>query len=475
MKVKLFLPPVLDVWGLMWAPQYDIWVLFNTLKDRFRDDEVSMSDYRFYFYDDFYKELKKNVLFQVEDYYKHQDIVNIVNWVNVDNFFWDKAYGLYSSVKDVFSDVDYLIIPFSVFEQSSMEYFLAWLLFSYYVKQDFNDVKIIVFWDYFSNYAKFVIEEFDFIDSVVLKGDKLAVCNLISNFESGKSTEINNVIYSFWNDVILWQESEVSIVNDVVPDYSQFELDVYRKDWKLVLTYEMWEWCRNNCFYCYNVHKWGNFSTKDVKKIVSEIRLLKEVYNTDLFDINDSEINYSREFLVDLAGELVKSDLWVFWSALVVPKELDRGLLELLYKAWCRQLRFWVESGSQKILDVIWKWTNVEEMEQVLSDSRDIWISVYASFIVDLPQETNEDIKLTMELIYRNKSLFDNIIICAYNTHIWNFDLRYFRYLLWKSDYDFCRTKRLSKKKILLRRFCDKLWICNVDVIDFLRGNYGIN
>lgn len=474
MNIKIVTVPVLDVWWLMRYPQSDIWILYNLLKTKFSWDSVSMKDYRFYFYDDFYTNLRKENLFNKSDFYKHQDIINLINNNSNDIIFYNNSYSLYKTIKNTFLNVDYLILPLTVYEQSSIEYFLSWLMFAYFIKKEFPKIKIITFWEYLSLYAKLIINEFDFLDAVILRWDKNAVANLISNFKDNNFSSIDNVIFK--NNSELYfpnKEYNVNINNDLIPDYSWFDLDVHKmNDNKLIISYKLWEWCINNCFYCYNIHKWWKIFTKDTNKIVSEISSLSKQYKTNLYNFNDSEINYSNEFLNSLSNEIIKNNLKIFWSALIIPKNLDKDLLLLLYKSWCRQLRFWIESWSQRILDIIWKKTNTEEIEEILKNCKEIWISVYASFIVDLPQENTEDIKLTIEFINKNKELFNNIIICAYNTHIWNFDIKYFNYLLWKNNYNFCRTKRQSSKKILLRKICDKLGLYDIDIIDFLRKNF---
>lgn len=475
MKIKIVKPPVLDVGWLMRSPQSDIWILYNSLIQNFSKESVSMKDFSFYFYDNYYLNLRLKTNFIDTYFYRHQDIINFIKWDLKDLNLINSIQSLYNSIKEHFIWNDYVIIPLTVYEQSPIEYFFSWLLFWYLLKKENPNTKLIFVWEYLSHYVKFLVQEFNFIDGVILRWDKNAVIKIINNFEIiNSNVQIDNAIYRIQESLIFpSKEYDNDIWDDLIPDYSWFDFEVHKmQDWKLVMSYEFWEWCRSNCFYCYNIHKWWKFHTKSIDKIVSELKIITSKYNTYLFNFNDSEINYSNDFLNKLASTIVKEKLKIFWTALIIPKELPKELLDLLFTAWCRQLRFWIESWSQRILDIIWKWTNVEEIQYIIKNCKEIWISVYSTFIVDLPQENNNDIKLSMEFIYKNKLYFDNISICAYNTHIWNFDNKYLKYLLWKSDFSFCRTKRTSYKKILLRNFCDKLWLYNIDVINFLRNNF---
>ncbi len=470
MKIKIIAPPVIDVSWLMRSPQSDIGILYGMLKTEFHDD-VSMKDYRFFYYDDFYSLERENTTFKKERFFEHKDIMDVVSGKSsTQDEFYRSAYSLYNSIKDSFDSTDYLIVPISIFEQFSLEYFLSGILMAYFFHKENPKSKIILFGTYRSIYAQITMKNFDFIDGIVKKWDKHSIAQMIHAFEQDNIEAIENAIFvsSAW--VKEWEEYNVDINTDWYPDYSGFDLEVHKQEEdKLVLSYELWQWCRNNCFYCYNVHKWGNYFVKDVSKIADELERLQDEYKTDLFHFDDNEINYSNTFLHELSEEICRRNIRINWTALIIPRELEKDLLQKLYNAWCRQLRFWIESGSQKMLNIIWKKTTVTWIEEILTSCTQIWIQTYATFIVDLPQETQEDIDLTLRFIHRNQDFLKYIVICAYNTHLWTFDVKYFNHLLGNSDYSFDRTKRISRKKLLLRKFSDTLWKYDVDVIQFMK------
>lgn len=473
MKIKIITVPIIDVWWLMRSPQIDIWSLYSILKKSNYWDNVSMKDFRFFFYDDYYDIYKKNLIFKKEYFYEHKNLISLLNWsIKKWDFFYDVSKSLYDSISEEFVNIDYLILPISIFEQFSLEYLLSSLIFAYFFNKSYPNSKIIFFWTYSSIYIKNIMSNFLYLDWMIRKLDKESIIKYIEFSENWTLWwKIENFTYRFKDKLIIGSEIDIDINTELIADYSGFDLSVYKQNnSKLVMSYELWCWCRNNCFYCYNLKKWWKYQIKNIQKIISELEIIKNTYNTNLINFNDDEINYSNSFLIDLSNKIIKNKLEIFWTALIIPKDLDEKLLLNLYNSWCRQLRFWIESWSQRILDIIGKKTKLEEIENILKTCKEIWISTYASFIVDLPQETNQDIILTMNFIKKNKNLLDNITICVYNSHIWNFDLRYFNYLMWEWTYDFNKSKRISRKKILIRKFCDKLWIFDIDVIDFIKN-----
>lgn len=468
MKIKIIAPPVIDVSGLMRSPQYDIACLYSALSQHF--DQVSFSDFRFFFYDDFYKEFSKGQIFTALDFREHKKIMDIILWKNIDLSYQSKIDILFSLFISLVEGNDILIVPFTIYQQFTIEYFLSSLYLCFFIHTKFPHIRILAFWNYGASYAKNIIDNFPFIEFTSLRWDENAFIKYLQK-DFWKNSEDKNIFFQNMNLSYL-KEVEPIAESEFIPNYSWFDMPPYMKGWTpLVLWYQLWTGCKNTCFYCYNSHKWGVTSVKKIDKIVSDILYLKTKYNTNLFHFCDDEINYNNTFLRNFAQEMINNNVDIFWTALIIPKDLDKDLLSLLYKAWCRQLRFWVESWSQRILDIIGKWTDTEEISQILKDSKEVGISTYASFIVDIPQESHYDITATLEYIYKNKTFIDNIVICAYRAHLWNYDQRYFQYLLDKGDYNFFRWKRNSPKKSLLRKFCDKLWKFDIDIIDFMKKN----
>ena len=64
--------------------------------------------YRFYFYNDIYKDIRRDVKIIAEDYYENQKIVVILMNRILYDIFLEKVYLLYLSIKESFFDLDYL-------------------------------------------------------------------------------------------------------------------------------------------------------------------------------------------------------------------------------------------------------------------------------------------------------------------------------------------------------------------------------
>ena len=68
-----------------------------------------------------------------------------------------------------------------------------------------------------------------------------------------------------------------------------------------------------------------------------------------------------------------------------------------------RRIRFGAESGSDKILKVLNKRATVADHQRAIDIARKIGITVSASFMHGLPEETPEDLQMTHDFINKNK------------------------------------------------------------------------
>ena len=90
-------------------------------------------------------------------------------------------------------------------------------------------------------------------------------------------------------------------------------------------------------------------------------------------------------------------------------------MFEQLSKSGLKFCLWGLESGSQRVLDLYNKGTNVENNKRILKDAHDAGIFNFVSVIVGFPKETEEDAEKTVEFLTEN---IDNIDIIAANNFL---------------------------------------------------------
>jgi anaerobic magnesium-protoporphyrin IX monomethyl ester cyclase len=77
-------------------------------------------------------------------------------------------------------------------------------------------------------------------------------------------------------------------------------------------------------------------------------------------------------------------------------RRIDSESLALAKKAGCTEISFGIESGSQKMLDLMNKQTTVEKNKKAILEARDHGLKVKAYFMVNFPGETEETVDETL-------------------------------------------------------------------------------
>ena len=84
---------------------------------------------------------------------------------------------------------------------------------------------------------------------------------------------------------------------------------------------------------------------------------------------------------------------------------------ELLVKSGLKSLFIGQESGSPRYLEIMKKGVTPEDGERLAKMCYEYDVEYYVSFMYDMPQETTDDLKLTLQHIERLKKNNPNVIL----------------------------------------------------------------
>jgi len=117
----------------------------------------------------------------------------------------------------------------------------------------------------------------------------------------------------------------------------------------------------------------------------------------------DSLLNGNLKELENFANELVARNIQVAWTGYSrIDGKMDRDFWRLLKKSGASGFAFGVESGSQKVLDLMKKNCKVEHIEQNFRDLYEIEsINNFATWFTGFPGEELTDLAQTMTLMWR--------------------------------------------------------------------------
>ena len=167
--------------------------------------------------------------------------------------------------------------------------------------------------------------------------------------------------------------------------------------------------CPHRCAFCYNKEfnkrVWRGESAE---RVIEHIKYLVNTYKISSFNVQDDEFFANLDRVEKICKLLLKEKISVeFISSCRIDYicRMDESFLKLIKKAGFITLEVGVESGSQRILDIIQKDIKVEQVEEAVKKLKKAGIGGKYFFMVGFPQETEKDMWLTVDLMRRIKKI----------------------------------------------------------------------
>ncbi len=155
--------------------------------------------------------------------------------------------------------------------------------------------------------------------------------------------------------------------------------------------------CPYSCVFCSAPQRTGReVRYRNPSACVDEIEDLARLGFTEITIEDDLFTLYRTHFLA-VCGELVRRNTGIRWNAFSRVDTINPEIVETMAHAGCQAICFGVESGSQEILDLVGKKSNLAKVKQAMRMTQDVGISALASFIIGLPGETEETLRKTVE------------------------------------------------------------------------------
>ena len=206
------------------------------------------------------------------------------------------------------------------------------------------------------------------------------------------------------------------------PAYHLVDLESYKRtlNGKPALTILTSRGCPYRCSFCGLPDHHKKMKTRSPEKVEEEIRFLKKEYGMDKFVFQDDTFTVNRRRLYHM--------LDLFEPLNIGFRAHGRSGLDTyetyvkLKKAGCETVAWGIESGSQKMLDLMNKDTTVEKNLQVIEWAKKAGLISRAFFVLGHPGETKETIEETKAFIERADpdQFFVSNFVPYPGTDVWN-------------------------------------------------------
>lgn len=221
--------------------------------------------------------------------------------------------------------------------------------------------------------------------------------------------------YIATNNRELIDENKLNIVDNLIelpfPHYEKQELNSYYYPYPLKMSKKaIWgsllatRGCSYDCIFCTQIlrESYGKkVRFREAGNVIEEIKYLKSL-GANVISFEDDSFISSRKYTESICDCIIRENLNLPWICQARIDELDFELLKKMKQAGCILIRLGVESGSQRILELIKKTDRgqdwIERSKEVFSWSRQLGIATDAMFIIGAPTETEEEIGMSMQL-----------------------------------------------------------------------------
>jgi len=273
------------------------------------------------------------------------------------------------------------------------------------------NIKIIVGGVHASVLYRQLVDNFP-IDFVVIGEGELTIVELLDALENGKPTDkIKGLAYKDKGEgqlperkTIITETRELNKDLDDLP-FPAHELFLTQKS--KVANIITTRGCPFLCSFCclHTISK-RMFRKRDIDSVVDEIEHIINIFSgIEIIQLADDTFALDMKRAKNLCREIIRRGIKVkFWCSTRF-KPVDLELFELLVQAGFTDVGFGLESGSPKMLKDMHKGITQKDVLETFEMIKDIPITPTTFLMVGFPEESDETVKETIDLVEKLKSI----------------------------------------------------------------------
>ena len=158
--------------------------------------------------------------------------------------------------------------------------------------------------------------------------------------------------------------------------------------------------CPYKCIYCYHDFMGQGYRHRSPRNILKEIEILYSKYNVTYFHFIDDEFVFRKDFvfefceLIKVFNKNIKNK--ITWGCTGRANLMSEDIIAAMAGAGCVLIGYGIESGSQKMLDLIKKRVTVKQAKNAVRLTKKYLGRADCSFMIGYPGESKETIQETI-------------------------------------------------------------------------------
>jgi anaerobic magnesium-protoporphyrin IX monomethyl ester cyclase len=273
-----------------------------------------------------------------------------------------------------------------------------------FVKKELKDTKIILGGPEIRYYCG------DYLNCgvhmVVIGEGEQTMLEICSYYKAHGQLPLNTPGTAFSEEGTLKINDERALIKDVnilpFPARKKIDMSKYLNVWKQyhgssMISVSTMRGCPYTCKWCSRAVYGGTYRRRSPKKVVEEMALLKKEYQPDAIWFVDDVFTISHKWLGEFVQEVKKLDAFIPYEIITRADRLNLEVIKLLKESGCFRVWIGAESGSQKIIDLMDRRVEVEQVRDMIKLARSNGIESGTFIMLGYPGETKNDIRKTIK------------------------------------------------------------------------------
>ena len=247
----------------------------------------------------------------------------------------------------------------------------------------------------------------------VLRGEaEFTLKDLVKRIEaSGRAEDLDEIPgLGFKNNGRLRVSPQVPAIKDLdalpLPAYDLLPMDAYfegnrlaeSEDDRRIFTMMSSRGCPYSCIFCCAPVLYGHrYRARSAENVVDEMAVLANDYKIKHIVFYDASFAANTKRVERICRNIIDRSLDITWRARARADTLSEPLLKLMKKAGCTTIAIGVETGTQRLLDILKKRCTLKDIEDAFEAAKAAGLWTVGYFMFGIPGETREDSRQTVE------------------------------------------------------------------------------
>jgi radical SAM superfamily enzyme YgiQ (UPF0313 family) len=160
--------------------------------------------------------------------------------------------------------------------------------------------------------------------------------------------------------------------------------------------------CPYTCKWCSRSVYGLSYRRRSPHLVADEIEWITTNYEVDTLWFVDDVFTISHKWLAEFALEVKTRGLKIKYECITRSDRMNAEVIEMLKTSGCFRVWIGAESGSQRVIDLMDRRVEVEQVRQMIRATREAGLQAGTFIMVGYPGETEKDILETAEHLKRS-------------------------------------------------------------------------